>query len=478
MAASGPDDTSRMVRSVRHGGSGSLVNTAVGVAAAVVIGRTLGPDLYGLYVATHAVVLLVELLASMQLRAQIARDDDPLTIAASRWVAWTSGGVTSLLFLAIGVALILGNGPPERGGLILLLAGHALLAPMTTVLRGVLVSQEDAVGAGLLPSVGGVVRLLLILLLVTFPTSQRVYVIGAIDTLVSLLVFVVLARRAGELPVVRPTRTACIRLVRTAGSLLMVTAAWSIVRRSDLILLDWLSTTKDVSSYSVGLRLTEVPMQLEAATLILAIPRLRSAVDGEAVRRGFADTTRLILPLILPPIVLVSIAGGDIAEFVFGVGFRLPANVYLLLGIGSLALVASGPTGPYLVAHARDRELVVRAAVTIAVNLAMNVLLIPRFGATGAAIATAISLTWLSASGLVLARRHAGVPPLGLAHARWVATNLVVHAVIVLIVVGLIDHPVAGFTIAGSTSLAASMLMNRPAFRSLITDRRGAIAEE
>ena len=54
-----------MLRSVRHGGSGSIVNTVVGVVAAVTIGRTLGPEVYGLYVATHAVVMLAELLASM-----------------------------------------------------------------------------------------------------------------------------------------------------------------------------------------------------------------------------------------------------------------------------------------------------------------------------------------------------------------------------------------------------------------------------
>lgn len=462
-----------MLRSVRHGGSGSIVNTVVGVVAAVTIGRTLGPEVYGLYVATHAVVMLAELLASMQLRVQVARDDRPLNVAASRWVARVSGGVSAALFVAVGVILILGNGPPARGGLLILLAGHAVLAPMTAVIGGVLVARGDAAGAGLLPSLGGFVRLVLAMFLPLLPVAGRIYAIALVDTGVALLVYLVVRHRAGHLPAERSTSPARSRVIRAAGSLLMVSAAWSIVQRSDLILLDLLAGTTDAGTYSVGLRLTAIPMQFQAAALVLAVPHLRSASDGESVRKGFREATSLVLPLLLPAITLVSWAGGDIADFLFGSSFRLPDHVYLLLGLGGLVLVATGPTGPYLIAHAKDRELVRRALATITLNIALNALLIPRWGVSGAAAATAISLAWLSATGLQLTRRHAGVPPLGASHGLWVLLNVTVQSAIVLALVRSIDHPVVGFTVAGMAALATSLVMNRRLLGGLLTGREG-----
>lgn len=81
----------------------------------------------------------------------------------------------------------------------------------------------------------------------------------------------------------------------------------------------------------------------------------------------------------------------------FGSGYGASAPIVYIVG-GALTLtVGIGPVGSLLEAAERSRAIAVSYLLALGVNIGLNIVLIPEFGAVGAAIGTGISLFLLNA---------------------------------------------------------------------------------
>lgn len=220
------------------------------------------------------------------------------------------------------------------------------------------------------------------------------------------------------------------------------------------------------------MKLAQIPLQLQSAALVLAIPvlkRTRSAID---TAETFRAATRLLLPLTLPALVVIAVAGRDITAAMFGSQFDLGGAVYIWLAAGGLVSVATGPTGPYLVARSLDRALIIRSAVAILINIGTNIALIPRWGALGAAISTAVSLALLSLSGLYVVGRSAGAHPLGLRHLFRVVASVGTIAAAVVVARELTHGAWARTIVCSVVAVAASVASDWRSYRDLAMRRK------
>jgi O-antigen/teichoic acid export membrane protein len=101
--------------------------------------------------------------------------------------------------------------------------------------------------------------------------------------------------------------------------------------------------------------------------------------------------------------------------YFYGERFEAGALPLQILVLSQVVVVGSGPLGTLLNMTGLTRVNSHNMMVAVALNVALNALLIPRFGATGAATATAISLIF---SRLLLSyqvRRQLELRPIGLA---------------------------------------------------------------
>lgn len=167
--------------------------------------------------------------------------------------------------------------------------------------------------------------------------------------------------------------------------------------RIDQVMLEHLANTNEVGLYVAATRLSEcwwlIPTAIATAatsSLVHAHTAGRSAYLDEAVR-----SFRLQSLLALPPVLVLSIGAPWIIPFMFGEQFEAAVPM-LAITAWSGWLVAHGVTrSACLTASAAWRFSLLSTAIGAAGNIALNLLLIPRYGGIGAAIATLVA-QWLS----------------------------------------------------------------------------------
>jgi PST family polysaccharide transporter len=175
---------------------------------------------------------------------------------------------------------------------------------------------------------------------------------------------------------------------------LIVTAlAIALYTRADQVMLGWLSTPEQTGYYAAAVRLVEIP---QALPVILA-----SAVGSTLARFKNVDevlharVSRALLTVsgaVAVLIIMITIAAAERGVvFLYGSTYRESAQ---LLRIQSLSLyfVFVGVLGSVWIAnHGLEWVLMMSTLIGAAVNLCLNAIVIPSFGASGAAWATVFS---------------------------------------------------------------------------------------
>ncbi len=94
----------------------------------------------------------------------------------------------------------------------------------------------------------------------------------------------------------------------------------------------------------------------------------------------------------------------------FGPEFATGASVLLVLVAGHGINVMTGPVGTVLVMTGHEKIMRNNVLAAAAVNIGLNLVLVPRMGALGAAVATAASLALVNGLSLLQVRRHVTGP--------------------------------------------------------------------
>lgn len=140
---------------------------------------------------------------------------------------------------------------------------------------------------------------------------------------------------------------------------------------------------------------------------------------------GRKDALQVLLDRVSVVVSLFAIAltamlllfGGEVLGL-FGEEFRAAQPALSILAVGQCANALLGPCGQLLVMMGRQRLMAALLAVAAVVNVALNLLLIPRYGIEGAAMATTVALVLWNVCVAVAAARLVGIRSTPLL--RWV----------------------------------------------------------
>jgi O-antigen/teichoic acid export membrane protein len=220
-----------------------------------------------------------------------------------------------------------------------------------------------------------------------------------------------LAGSAAAFPVRDPPRGAARaaygtrRLVAAGAPFLGLGVLHAVMANADVLMLSVLTDADSAGVYHLAARLTlSLGLGLAAVNAALA-PRLaRHAASGDdaALSRLAGWSARILaLPtaLALP---LVAVHGGTVLSALFGGDIGAGREVLVALWLGQAVNMACGPVAVVLGLRGHEGVALWGVALGAGVNLVLNALLIPPFGAPGAAVATATSL---AAWNLLLLRR-------------------------------------------------------------------------
>ena len=189
----------------------------------------------------------------------------------------------------------------------------------------------------------------------------------------------------------------------------------------DLILLGILNDAASAAHFAAALRLSSLASFGLVAVVSVSAPAIASAFhrgDHAAMARLASMTARMSLLFALL-VVAGLLVFGRIALAAFGPSFPDAFPVLAILCLGSLVSAFTGSVGYFLLmtGHERTAAAIMAGALLVAVTL--DILLIPTFGAVGAAIGSVSGLAAWNLAMLVAVRRRLGIDcsPIG-AHAR------------------------------------------------------------
>ncbi len=383
----------------------------IGVVVLAYLTRRLGPSTYGDYATVMTVLVWVEFaLTSLLTRAIIkfvAHAQDALGTAAAMVRA-------SAVLGACSTALVWMLSP-----WIALALGDQALRPLFAL--GSLDVALFVIGSAYVAAIAGLgrfgrraaatslrwpFRLGLAILLIESGFGVRGALWAVIGASLGEIVICVIAC---PLPWRRMAPTPRRPFLAEAAPLLGVAMTLRLLDGGDLLMLRWFGATPgEVGSYALAMNLAMLPGLGAAAVcpvLMASIVRLRAAGRERELRQLALSVVQLAAWLI-PPTVALCLASHTIVPYCFGSSFEPAARLFQVLLWAGLARMAISVAGVML-AGAGPSSWAWRVSYPLLpLALVGYISLIPRYGALGAAWATALtSLLGVGLSALSLRRR-------------------------------------------------------------------------
>jgi O-antigen/teichoic acid export membrane protein len=183
------------------------------------------------------------------------------------------------------------------------------------------------------------------------------------------------------------------------GTILVVNGLYF---KTPALLLSVLANDRDVALYGVAYKAFEVLFALPSFVMVTLLPELARLDAGEPRFNAIVQKAFTAMMLLALPIVGMALCGTEMMEVLGGSQYGQAGGLLaFILAAVTLACV-QGVFGYTLVSQGRQGVLLKVALTVLAVNVVLNVILIPTLGLTGAGIAllssevTSIALTMLA----------------------------------------------------------------------------------
>ena len=181
---------------------------------------------------------------------------------------------------------------------------------------------------------------------------------------------------------------------RFTGPRAVANLAQITIQRIDIVLVAIILGPAEAAIYTAATRFLVAGQFANSALSQAAQPRFAElfAVDD---RRGanvvYRATTAWLVVLTWPLYLLAVIYGPEILS-VFGHSYRAGDTVMVILGLTMLVATACGQVDMVLITTGRSSWSLANGLMAVVVNVTLDVLLIPRYGITGAAIGWAVAI--------------------------------------------------------------------------------------
>lgn len=389
------------------------------------LARLLGPSGVGIYYLAFTTITIAAVLSRLGLNETCVRYASP-AFAAGDWA--TVVGVrrtASLLVLAAATVITV----------ILLIAAPAISLyvfhqpELTNTLRVMVVALVPFawlnIDASMLQSTGhvpaatvvqavAVPGVFFLLLVLTSLLHAAPVVAAGCYTSATIIVFIVgrwVWRSSVTSSLLAATRYSSLRLLKTGLSIMGVNSISLIMSWTDTVCLGIWSSSSEVGRYNIAVRVALLTSLVVYAVCSAIGPKF-AALYGQqnfAALRTLTQRTCLILLAIGLPMLIVLLVIPKIILGLFGNGFSDAYAALMILASAQFILVVVGAVGHLLIMTGHEATLRNILGVSALINVVLNVILVPRFGAVGAATATAISLTLMNILSVALAKKRLGI---------------------------------------------------------------------
>ena len=183
--------------------------------------------------------------------------------------------------------------------------------------------------------------------------------------------------------------------IQSAMAFMWIGALYLIMSRIDLLMLGALKGNREAGIYGVAARIAElVPLFLTATSTTIgpAITRLHHQEQYGRLEQLLRASMRRVLILSTPIAVIFFVVPAFVLRLAYGSEYTGGYVALRILTIAQFAIVLGGPSGAVLNMTGHEKLNVRVMTIATFSNLVMNFILIPLFGAEGAALSTCINI--------------------------------------------------------------------------------------
>ncbi|GIW39732.1 MAG: hypothetical protein KatS3mg076_0309 [Candidatus Binatia bacterium] len=395
----------RVARNLFVGFGGTLLQRGLAVATTLVLARGLGEENFGIYSYVAAYMTVFTFLADLGVERVVTREAGKFPSEAGDLVgdALLVKGMLCLLSMVAAVLVSQRLGLPPLARDCIFVAALGLPATLERVFRGFLESRfalAHVFGVSLSASVGFFLAAL-VCVVRSWPLPRLFWLALGIGW-GTVAAYAAVARRAFGLRISagrRPLRL--FALLRDSWEVGLFGFLFLLVLRVDQLMLLHLRSASEVGLYSASVRVAETLGLLPEAVVLTLFPLLvRRHTDAPAFRETYRTAYRTMGLLFFPLGISFTCLAPTVLRLLFGSHY-VGGSTALALLTWNMFFAYTGVVylGIFL-AEARQRLLLAVSALTVLVNVALNLLWIPRYGAAGAAGATLAAnvagfLSWL-----------------------------------------------------------------------------------
>jgi O-antigen/teichoic acid export membrane protein len=206
------------------------------------------------------------------------------------------------------------------------------------------------------------------------------------------------------------------RLLQTSFPVFLVTMMTLVMGWTDILVLGVWSDPEQVGIYGIAMRIALLSTFVLSAVNIVAAPQfaaLHAAGDAAGLKR-VAQQSAFWTRAIAVPVLLVLLTMPDLILQIFGPKFKEGAWVLRILAVGQFVNLATGPVGIILLMTGNEKIMRNNIAISAALNLIGNLVLVPTYGAIGAAASTATALVFMNVMSWAVVRNRLNVNTLAM----------------------------------------------------------------
>ena len=376
----------------------------------MILGRTLGPEQYGIFTAATALGGIVAFFIQFGLHDLLARE-----IAANPQEGPKSTSIflliESLNFLGVLIVLLpiakLLNF--EGIGLVIcylvVIAGACRCAKQTlrSVFRGLGHFRSETISVT-------IERLAMFLLagLILLVSNNLAWVVGTM-ALVRLIDIICLFYYLNQHTLITSpiTLKGFQRALKMAYPFALSGVLWVLYYQIDILMLKVMAPSTETGFYGAAYSLIEIFSALPRVIFYVALPKFSRcyAEEPEQLPYQIQKTTYFLLIFVLPVITIAGLGQTFLVQLTYGQGFLSSIDSFSIL-LPSLGMKMFASLVLFLLqATRRERFLPPILLFAVIANILANAVLIPLLGAIGAAFATLLSEIIFAVAGLILIGR-------------------------------------------------------------------------
>lgn len=407
---------------------------------AVLLAHTLDADGYGLYNLALIIATVVASFPSLGLDSALIRY--VAVYAGRRDASRLRGslevgiGLPFVLSVVVGLGLFLLAGPIAVGimhdeRLTPLVQIAALLVPGTVATRqleGALMGLGhigDAVIAEQFVQPAARAVMLVVLLLIGLTAGWAVAASALAALVATAVMAVMVLRRAPSIRGVAAHREPRL-LANHSGPVYFSNIVSTFGGNLQTLFLGALSSAREVGVFAIANQVTMVGSMFHASVVASSMPifaEMADRQDRSGLERMYRTTSKWTFSLNLPLFFLV-LAFPAALLAIFGKGFQTGASALVVLAWGNLINAATGTSGAILDMTGHTRVKLLNSALSVALAIGLNWILIPPMGIVGAALAAVGSIAIVNILRLLQVRLLVGVQPYDTSWLKPIAAGL------------------------------------------------------